>query len=250
MAKDFDELSGPCCVALTQVHRGHGVSTAAYYLSRVLVAQGLRVLLVDLTGRRARLGALVAHGPVKNLVFWAPNMARSQDVPLALERARHETAGKADVILLDIDDALLDRVGGFALGVDYVVAVTEHTAAGQTAAERLAERLHDDPAPHGRVGVVFSRVDAPTATELPQRTERRELPVIGYYPADYLLAAGDAYSLKGGDTANPHDTYLYALLRLGQRLAAIVPLRRVTAGPLGLGAQLPPVHETNGHPSV
>lgn len=250
MAKEFDYLSGPRCVALTQAHRGHGVSTAAYYLGRVLVAQGLRVLLVDLTGRRARLGALMAHGPIKNLVYWAPNIARSQDVPLALDRARRETAGKADVIVLDIDDALLERVGGFALGVDYVVAITEHTPAGQTAAERLAERLHDDPAPHGHVGVVFSRVDAPTAADLPQRTERRELPVIGYYPADYLLAAGDAYSLKGGNVATPHDTYLYALLRLGQRLASIVPLQRAPIGPLGLGAQLPPTHETNSHQTM
>ena len=41
----------PCCIALTQEHRGHGVSTAAYYLGRVFIAQGLRVLLVDMTGR-------------------------------------------------------------------------------------------------------------------------------------------------------------------------------------------------------
>src|SRR5215469_14676057 len=62
----------PCCVALTQEHRGDGVSTAAYYLGRVLIAQGLRVLLVDMTGRRACLNALFAQGAVKNLVYWAP----------------------------------------------------------------------------------------------------------------------------------------------------------------------------------
>jgi hypothetical protein len=68
----------PCCVALTQEHRGHGVSTAAYYLGRVLIAQGLRVLLVDMTGRRACLNALFSQGAVKNLVYWAPPIGNLQ----------------------------------------------------------------------------------------------------------------------------------------------------------------------------
>ncbi|HEX8033181.1 MAG TPA: hypothetical protein VF510_05005 [Ktedonobacterales bacterium] len=215
------------CVALTQEHRGHGVSTAAYYLGRVLVSQGLRVLLIEATGRRARLQSLIAQNPVKNLVLWTPHVAQPQDLQPALERARRETAGRADVLLLDIDAALLEHAKGLELGIDYVAAITEPTAAGQAAADHIAEHLHDAQPPHGRVGVVFSRVDAPSAGDLPERTEHRHLPVIGYYPADYLLAGGDAYSLKGGDSSYPHDTYLYALLRLGQKLAQIVPLERV-----------------------
>jgi Mrp family chromosome partitioning ATPase len=56
MALEGVDASQARVLALTQVHRGHGVSTMAYYLGRALVAQGLRVLLVDLTGR----GRLVA----------------------------------------------------------------------------------------------------------------------------------------------------------------------------------------------
>ncbi|MGZ3584324.1 MAG: hypothetical protein ACXWP6_17015, partial [Ktedonobacterales bacterium] len=186
-------------MALTQEHRGHGVSTAAYYLGRVLVSQGLRVLLIEATGRRARLQSLIAQNPVKNLVLWTPHVAQPQDLQPALERARRETAGRADVLLLDIDAALLEHAKGLEPGIDYVAAITEPTAAGQAAADHIAEHLHDAQPPHGRVGVVFSRVDAPSAGDLPERTEHRHLPVIGYYPADYLLAGGDAYSLKGGD---------------------------------------------------
>lgn len=231
------------CVALTQEHRGHGVSTAAYYLGRVLVAQGLRVLLVDVTDRRQRISALMARGPMKNLVLWTPPLARPQDLGPALEQARRQTAGRADVILLDIDAALLERAGGFALGLDYVVAVTEQTEAGQESADRLAEHLHDAQPPQGRVGVVFSRVDA-AGGELPAQTSNRHLPVIGSYPADYLLAGGDAYSLKGGDASWPHDSYLYALLRLGQHLERIVPLQRAT-GLMSMDHVQP--HETNNH---
>ena len=241
---DEGRIGQACCVALTQEHRGHGVSTTAYYLSRVLVAQGLRVLLVDLTGRRARLNTLFARGPVKNLVLWAPPLARPEDMGPVLQQARKQTAGRADVILLDVDAALLERAGGFALGLDYVVAVTEQTPAGQDAADRIAQRLGDEPPPHGRVGVVFSRVDAPSAAELPGRTENRGLPVLGYYPADYLLAGGDAYSLKGNESSWPHDTYLYALLRLGQTLKQIVPLQRVGGLVEMNPAQLP--QEQNG----
>lgn len=216
------------CIALTQEHRGHGVSTMAYYLGRVLVAQGLRVLLVDLTGRRARLSTLVSRGPIKNLVLWAPPLARPDDVRPVLEQALRQTAGRADVLLIDVDAALLERAGGLALGLDYVVAVAEMTAAGQDAADRIAQHLGDDLPPHGKVGVVFSRVDTPSAESLPEKTENRGLPVLGYFPADYLLAGGDAYSLKGNESSWPHDTYLYALLRLGQKLKQLVSLSRVS----------------------
>ncbi len=233
-------------VALTQEHRGHGVSTAAYYLSRVLVAQGLRVLLVDLTGRRERLVGLVGRAPVKNLVLWTPPIGRAQDVRVALEHARRQTARRADVMLLDVDAALLQRAGGFALGLEYIVTVTEPTPAGHDAADRMAQRLGDELPPYGKVGVVFSRVDLPGASSLPERTENRHLPVIGHYPADYLLAGGDTYSLKGSEPSWPHDAYLYALLRIGQKLVKIVPLHRVS----GLAHVQPRIDEIVPPPDV
>lgn len=234
------------CVALTQEHRGHGVSTAAYYLSRVLVSQGLRVLLVEATGRRARLQSLMTQNPVKNLVLWTPHIAQPHDLQPALERARRETAGHADVLLLDVDAALLEHANALDLGIDYVVAVTEPTPAGQLAADHIAKHLGDAQPPHGRVGVVFSRVDAPSAADLPERTEHRHLPVIGYYPADYLLAGGDAYSLKGGDSSYPHDTYLYALLRLGQKLTQNVPLERIPRF-VAVDQRVPPAESNEQH---
>ncbi len=218
------------CVALTQEHRGHGVSTAAYYLARVLVSEGLRVLLIDLTGRRARLQGLLARGPAKNLGIWTPPIPRPADLPSLLDQARQQTRGRVDVLLVDVDEALLEHAGGLAAGVDYVVTVVEPTEAGQNVAERISLRLGDDLPPYGRVGVVFSRVDASTVDELPEQTPHRKLPVLGYYPADYLLAAGDEYSLKGGEQSWPHDTYLYALLRLGRTLMRLVPLYRGGAG--------------------
>lgn len=236
------------CVALTQEHRGHGVSSAAYYLGRALVAQGLRVLLVDVTGRRGRLQTLAQRGPVKNLVLWSPPLARPEDVGPALEHARRETAGRADVLLLDIDAAMLMRAGGFEAGIDYVVAVTEQTPAGLATADRIAEHLHDALPPDGRVGVVLSRVDAPNATNLPEQTEQRHLPILGYYPADYLLAGGDAYSLKGGEPSSPHDTYLFALTRLAQKLTHLVPLSRQTAL-LDAAAHLAP-SDSAGHAAL
>jgi CO dehydrogenase nickel-insertion accessory protein CooC1 len=181
-----------------------------------------------MTGRRACLNTLFAQGTVKNLVYWAPPIGNLQDVKSMIGRARQETTGRADVILLDIDSALLEHIGGFSAGVDYVLAVTEATDAGQMAAERIAERLGDIAPPHGRVGVCLSRINAPSASELPERTSRRSLPVIGYYPADYLLANGEDYSLKGGETSHPHDTYLFATLRLGQKLIQLVPLQKVS----------------------
>jgi hypothetical protein len=218
------------CVALTQEHRGHGVSTAAYYLARALVSEGLRVLLVDLTDRRARLHALMARGPVKNLGLWSPPISRPEDLGTLLAQARRQTAGKVDVLLLDADAALLERADALRHGVDFVVAVTEASEGGQDAADRIAERLGDEQPPMGRVGVIFSRVDATLMEDLPEQTDRRHLPVLGYFPADYLLAAGDDYSLKGGEPSWPHEKYLLALRRIARALKSLVPLHRLTLG--------------------
>lgn len=225
-----EQIETARCVALTQEHRGHGASTAAYYLARALVGEGLRVLLVDVTGRRQRLQSLVARGPMKNLGLWSPPIARPADLGPLLAEARRQTAGKVDVLLVDADAALLERADALNAGVDYVVVVTEASDGGQAAADRIAERLHDELPPLGRIGVIFSRVDAPLATDLPEKTDERHLPVLGHFPADYLLAAGDDYSLKGGEPSWPHDKYLFALRRLGQALVRLVPLHRITLG--------------------
>lgn len=233
------------CVALTQEHRGHGASTAAYYLARVLVAEGLRVLLVDFTGRRVRLQTLVARAPMKNLALWSPPIARPADLGPLLAQARRQTAGRVDVLLVDADAALLERASALSAGVEYVLAVAEPTEGGQAAADRIAERLGDELPPLGRVGVAFSRVDAPLAVDLPERTDLRHLPVLGCLPADYLLAAGDDYSLKGGEPAWPHETYLNALRRLGRTLVRIAELHRTTIGVAGHAGHPPVIAEAS-----
>lgn len=215
------------CVAITQVHRGHGASTAAYYLARVLVSEGLRVLLVDLTGRRQHLTTLVGRAPTKNLGLWSPSLPKPADLGTTLERAKRQTTGKVDVLLLDVDAALLESANALQAGIDHVLVVSEMTDEGQAGVDRLAERLGDELPPFGKVSAVFSRLDAPMAEDLPEKTEDRSVPVLGYYPADYLLAAGDEYSLKGGEPAWPHDKYLYALLRVGRALMRTVPLHRI-----------------------
>jgi hypothetical protein len=213
------------CVALTQEHRGHGVSTAGYYLGRALVGQGLHVLLGDLSQRPSTLLTLAAHDPLKNLVPWTPGPVLPTELPRLIESARKRTAGLADVLVLDIDATLLEGAGGLAAGVDYIVLLVENTPDAQAGAERLGRRLGGMTTPRGRMGVVFSRVDAPSADELPRQLESG-LPVLGWLPADYLLAAGEAYSLKGGAPAQPHEAYLNALSRLAQGLVRLVPLHR------------------------
>jgi hypothetical protein len=239
MALEGVDASQARVLALTQVHRGHGVSTMAYYLGRALVAQGLRVLLVDLTGR-GRLVALARRAPIKNLVPWGPPVAHTPDVPRLLDMARRETAGKADVILLDIDAPVLECAGAYALGLDYVALVIEATEPALRAADRLAERFGQEGA-SARMGLIYGRVEGASVASLPTKSEGRELPVLGEYPADYLLAGGDAYSLKGNAPATPHQNYLDAMTRLARRLARLVPLVRVSSL-VSIDRHLPPRH--------
>ncbi len=219
----------PRCVALTQEHRGHGASTAAYYLGRALVAQGLRVLLADLSQHQSPLMALVSHHPMRNLVPWTPAAIPPSQLSRLLASARLSTAGRADVILLDIDATLLVRGDGLGGGVEYVAELVESSPEGRGGAERLAARLAGErglEAARDRVGVVFTRVELPNVENLPNRLENG-VPVLGWLPADYLLAAGEAYSVKGGTPATPHDAYLNAVKRLSQSLTRLVPLQRM-----------------------
>jgi len=219
------------CVALTQQRRGHGVSVGAYYLARVLVLQGLRTLIADVTGRPSRAKDLAAHDPVKNLGVWAPGAPAAPRLPLLLAQARRETQGRVDVILVDADAALLERAGGLGAGLDFALVFVEPGETGQSEADHIATLLGDPTQTRERVGAVYARVDQSAIDELPERTNGRGVPTLGSYPADYLLAAGDDYSLKSADAAWPHDNYLSALLRLGRRLQRAVPLEHLGAEP-------------------
>ena len=223
------------CVALTQEHRGHGVSTAAYYLARALVDQGLHVLLGDFSQRPSTIAALANTDPVKNLVPWTPPLVLPSELSRLLAGARKRTAGLADVLLLDADIHLLEGAKGMPPEVDYVVVLAENTPEGHSGAERLAHRLSGERTGRSAVGVVFSRVDAPPAGELPHQLESG-VPILGWLPADYLLAAGEAYSLKGRPPSRPHEAYLNALGRIAQALIRVVPLQQRQAGtPVSLG---------------
>jgi NAD(P)-dependent dehydrogenase (short-subunit alcohol dehydrogenase family) len=218
------------CVALTQARRGHGQSTLTWYLARALVAAGLRVLVVDITGRHERLDALMASqasAPLKNLGIWKPSLSRPAQLPTLLQAARQQTRGKVDVILLDCDVAPLESAGEFASSIDYLLMLIDPTENGQKTAEHLAERLGDAPPPMGRLGVVFCRVNAAETQSFPEQTEDRHLPVLGSFPADYLLASDDSSQRRGSPPAIPHSDYLQAVQRLSRTLIGLAQLRRI-----------------------
>lgn len=230
------DTSGPLkpyfarCVALAQARRGHGQSTFTWYLARALVTAGLRVLVVDMTGRHSRLNALSRATTVKNLGVWKPAVSRPPQVAALIQAARQQTRGRVDVLLVDCDAALLESAGGLAAGVDYVLALVDPTQTGHTSADRLAELLGDAPPPSGRVGVVFCRASADQAEHFPQQTIERHLPILGYFPADYLLAGEDADQQRGGRPIIPHDDYLQAVQRLSRMLIRLAELRRIPPG--------------------
>jgi hypothetical protein len=215
------------CVVLTQNRRGHGQSTLAWYLARALVESGLRVLVVDITGRHHRLLTLATALPMRNLSAWTPPQPQPEQIGALLHAAQAQTRGRVDVLLVDSDLAPLVSAGGFALPIDYVLALVDPTAIGQQAAEHLAERLAETT-PH--LAVVFSRANASETEQLPQQTEAHTLPVLGYFPADYLLA-NDESSRPGATAALPHDDYLQAVARLGRMLILRAGLRRLAPAP-------------------
>ncbi|HEX5569987.1 MAG TPA: hypothetical protein VFX31_01280 [Ktedonobacterales bacterium] len=214
------------CVALTQARRGHGISVTGYYLGRALVERGLRVLLVDLTGRHERLHALLEREPVKNLGLWIPPSLRSDALPDLLARARRETAGKVDVLLLDVDASVFQSIGGLSAGIDYVTLFVEAGDTGLRDADHLGIQFDDRLPPYGHVGVALCRTDAERADDAPQRTPEHGLPILGGFPADYLLAASDDFGARGGEAKSPHEGYLIAIRQLARALVEIVPLRR------------------------
>lgn len=224
-----DAMREARCVALTQGRRGHGQSTLIWYLAQALVAAGLRVLVIDTTGRRAQLRTLAASitQPIRNLSVWTPSLARVARLPAFLRAVRQQTRGKVDVILVDSDEAALESAGGFAAPIDYLLVLIDPTATGQKTADALAERLGDAPPPMGRVGVAFSRVNASDAASIPQQTEDRHLPVLGYFPADYLLAGDESSQRRDRPPAIPHDDYLQAVRRLSRTLINLARLRPV-----------------------
>ncbi|HEU5347426.1 MAG TPA: hypothetical protein VFU63_02320 [Ktedonobacterales bacterium] len=226
-----DAVQEARCVALAQDRRGHGQTTLGWYLARALVAAGLRVLVVDITWRRQRLDALAGSARLAHLGIWKPAPFRPAQLPAILQMARQQTRGRVDVILLDSEAALLESAGGFATPIDYMLALVDPTDAGQKAAEQLAERLGDTPPPRGRVGVVLSRVNISEAEHIPEQTADRRLPIIGYFPADYLLAGDDSSHRSGSSPAIPHEDYLQAVRRLSRKLILLAQLQRTTPQP-------------------
>jgi hypothetical protein len=210
---------------LTQTHRGHGVSAAVYYLGRALVAQDRRVLLGDLSRHASPIAGMAARQPLKNLVAWTPPPVAARDLSTLLRKAREQTTGHAEVVLLDMDAGLLEQPDGLDAEIGYIAILTEPTEERQSEALRFIHRLLSHDRWIGRVGVIFSRVEPASAEGLPLQLED-ETPVLGWLPADYALAAGEAYSLKGGEPARPHEAYLNATLRLAQTLGRLVPIPR------------------------
>jgi len=211
-------------IVFTQEHRGHGVSTAIFYLAQALARQGVRVLVADLSQRRSPLGALFERAPMKNLGLWAPGTLAPKHLPQVLERARLEIASKADCLLVDVDALFLEHAGGMQVGADYLVIAIENTTDARGGASKLAERLGAlEPGRHA--GVLFARVPAQSEEQLEMKLESG-LVVLGSLPADYLLATAEDLTAKGAVLISPHEAYLSAISRLANTLMRLVPLHR------------------------
>lgn len=214
-------------VAVTQHHRGHGVSTAAFFLGRALAQQHVPVLLGDLTGRHARISHLAAHFPTKKLVPWMPPSLALRDLPVLLKQARADVAGKAACILIDIDEISLEAHADTiaTLGIDYLLLACEDTIEGQKSVERVARR-YEDLLTRSRIGVAFARVSTDQIDDLPQQTDDG-LPILGYWPADYRLAMTNEEISAGASPAEPHQPYQTAIALLATHLIRLVPLPHI-----------------------
>lgn len=216
----------PRIVACVQPRRGHGVTVATYYLARALAARDTRTLVADLTGRHARLHAFAAQTQPRGLTIWSPHIPPPDRLKNALARAREQATGRVDVILLDMDAAYLQRAGGARAGIDYTLIFIEQGELGMRAADQLARQLDQERPPYGSVAAVFTRVSVESLEDLPQRTPEYGLPTLGELPADYLLAAGDDYSLTGKEPREPHEAYLGAINRLARALIQMAGITR------------------------
>src|SRR5271166_914646 len=115
-------------IALTQDHRGHGTSTASFFMCRALAMQHIPILLADLTGRHSRLAELNQQYPTPRLVVWAPPQG-IRDMPGLVARMRSQIAGKARAIILDADLSTLEKLIDAPRDalLDYLVIATEPT---------------------------------------------------------------------------------------------------------------------------
>jgi len=209
-------------VAMTQVHRGHGVSTAVFYLAKALVRQGCRVLIVDLSLRHSPLGALVRGNPMRNLGLWTPPAAvLAWPLPALFSRARQQVSGHADCLLVDVDFALVERGAAHDGGIDYLIVAAENTEAGRASVIKAVDRLTDSEL-MAHIGVLFTRTDVQEADQLEPRLENG-LPVLGSIPADYLLATAGDYAAKPFE---PHEAYQVAMTHLAVTMIRLVPLQR------------------------
>jgi len=216
-------------VVLTQEHRGHGVSTALFYLGQALVRQGVRVLIADLSLRHSLLGALFQRAPLKNLGLWTPGALSPNQLASVLQRARQQVAGRVDCILVDVDALGLEHGGGMQVGIDYLIIAIDNTEEARQGAIRLAERL-GVLAAGGRAGVFFARVPPQESEQLEMQLDKG-LVVLGSLPADYLLATAEDYLPKGSPLPAPHEAYGSAITRIAYTLIRLVPLRRSARHP-------------------
>ena len=215
-------------VILTQEHRGHGVTTASYFLGQALAQRRIPVLLVEMTGRAGRLPQLNHHFPTRNLVLWTPPTSALRDIPALLTKARAEVGGRASCLLLDADLATLDALHAADEEMrlaDYVLLAADHTDEGEKNAERLANRylaLRE----RNKFGVAFARIADDTIEDLPEQTDD-QLPILGFWPADYRLATSDDLTTASAITPEPHQPYLDAIAAIATRLTRLAPLLRI-----------------------
>lgn len=203
-------------IALSQTRRGHGVSTAAYFLACDLADLKVPVLIMNVTGRNATLTHLNAHLGKRNVVVWTPPSQGMHMLPIMLRQAKQQIANMATCIVLDIDMNQIEQQfhGDDARAIDYLIMASGNTPEEihQTGAavEGLNHFLAID-----HLGIAYSRISLEQAQDIPHTTEEQSIPIIGYWPADFLLAVDP--DLNNAQSM-PHETYLQAIHQLAQRL--------------------------------
>lgn len=208
-------------IALTQLHRGLGVSTAAFYLGQTLVQQQYPVLLANITGRGTHAQKLDEQFRMHKLVLWQGNPPQPRQLGTLVNRARQDVNGKASCVILDCDGALIQSAVEEEPGIDYLLIAIDPVPEEIIAADRLA-RAYERLLERNKVGIVFMRVatNRDDDIHIPEKTDEN-VPVLSVLPADYRLAMNDD---RNGPLMTPNQPYLSGIMRLSTRLTRLVPL--------------------------
>ncbi len=211
-------------IALTQLNRGQGVSTAAFFLGKSLTDQRAPVLLTDLIRNNTTLHRLKDSFGMRGMVLWTPRANQARNFGQMVASARIEVEGRATCILLDVDHTFLERqqLERSRVDVDYLLIFSGPTEQDERNVDYYAQKF-ETLIQRRRIGIVFSKVDPADRNILPQQTRTLNLPAIGALPADYFLAGVNDFGYSDGRLSALYQTEIMTMAR---SLIQLVPIPR------------------------